>query len=98
MATTKEQRMFALVDQWRASGELQANFCHRHQITTSTFSYWVTRKNKAEQQTNNSGFVQVEPAGPAPKAGQVELTYPNGVRLRVDGADVAFISKLIRVW
>lgn len=97
MLTKKEERMFGLVEKWRASGELQADFCRQHDISVSTLSYWVTRKNKAAQTPAQRGFVQVD-AGPAPQSCQIELVYPNGVRVRADGANTALIGSLIRVW
>jgi hypothetical protein len=47
--TTKAQKMFALVDQWRQSGKTRHGFCAGHQLKVSTFSYWVTRKNNTDR-------------------------------------------------
>lgn len=101
MLTKKERKMFALVDQWRASDYLRAEFCRLHQLKVSTFSYWVTRKNKADRETAG-GFVVVESgeaaSAPVPQPAQVEVVYPNGVRLRTASADSEFVRNLIRAW
>ena len=36
MNSEKAQRMFTLIDQWRASGQRRDEFCRQHQIKVST--------------------------------------------------------------
>ncbi len=97
MNSEKTQRMFALIDQWRASGKRRDEFCRQHQIKVSTFSYWVTRKNRADRELPG-GFVRIESAGSSTSPDHVELIYPNGVRLRIGRANRSVISTLIRAW
>ena len=97
MNSEKAQRMFALVDQWRTSGQRRHEFCRQHQIKVSTFSYWVTRKNRADKE-QPGGFVTIETAGSSPSPNLVEIIYPNEVRLRVAGANRSLINQLIRAW
>lgn len=97
MNTDKAQRMFALIDQWRASGLRRDEFCREHQIKISTFSYWTTRKNRADRE-QAVGFVRIEPAGSPSGQDHVELIYPNGVRLRIGAGSPAVIGRLIHAW
>ncbi len=97
MNSEKAQRMFALIDQWRASGQRRDEFCQQHQIKVSTFSYWVTRKNRADKESPG-GFVRIETSGSSPSQDLVEIIYPNGVRLSVAGTNRSLISQLIRIW
>ena len=97
MNSEKAQRMFALIDQWRASGQRRDKFCQQHQIKVSTLSYWVTRKNKADRELPG-GFVRIESAGSPSSSDHVEIIYPNGVRLSVAGINQSLISQLIRIW
>ncbi|MEX0680604.1 MAG: hypothetical protein WD097_04410 [Balneolales bacterium] len=97
MNTEKAQRMFALIDQWRASGQRRDEFCRQHQIKVSTLSYWVTRKNRADRE-QPGGFIRIESAGSPSSSDPVELIYPNGVRLRIGGVNRSVISTLIRAW
>lgn len=97
MNSEKAQRMFHLVDQWRSSGQRRDEFCRKHQIKVSTFSYWTTRKNKSDRE-QGSGFVRIEPGGSSCLTDFVELIYPNGVRLRIGGSNRSVISRLIREW
>lgn len=41
---TKSQRMFALVDQWRASAATNNAFCDDWEMNIHTFSYFVTKR------------------------------------------------------
>lgn len=95
MNTKKEQKMFALVDAWRESGMKRKEYCRIHHIKVSTFSYWVTRKNKTER--GGEGFLRVDVCGTGERKDSVEIHYPNGVRLSVPVGHVALISTLIRL-
>src|SRR5690625_5569273 len=81
MEKTKAEKMYALIDQWRASGKTQKVFCGEHDIKVGTFAWWVARKKRDE--SLDSGFALVDMAG-QPGSGKVEITYPNGVRISLD--------------
>ena len=42
----KREAMLALVEEWRESGETQAHFATKYEISFAKFQYWV-RKSKA---------------------------------------------------
>jgi hypothetical protein len=95
----KEQRMFTLVDQWRSSELSRDEFCRMHHIKVSTFSYWITRKNKTDiSESGSSGFVRVDPHRTHSSAEVIEMVFPNGVLVRVEPANRSQIGELLRLW
>jgi len=92
MEKTKAEKMYALIDQWRASGKTQKVFCGEHDIKVGTFAWWVARKKRDE--SLDSGFALVDVAG-QPGSGKVEISYPNGVRISLGHPDLALIAQLI---
>jgi hypothetical protein len=89
---SKTQRMFALVEAWRAGEESKNDFCDRHQINVHTFSYWVGKYTRNHQ--DEGGFVELSTAASLPTA-RVRLTYPNGVILELEEATPEVIGRLI---
>jgi hypothetical protein len=91
----KALHMYPLIEAYLSSGLSQQHFCEINAIASSTFHYWL-KKYKAEN-TTPASFIEVNTQAAAP--GQhLELTYPNGVKLRVRGADLVFISQLLRLY
>lgn len=86
--------MFALVDQWKASGATQKSFCAEQQINIHTFSYWVARHKQTQQPSG--GFTAIDLNGTG-EAEQLTIIYPNGVRISLAGAPLPLISQLIRL-
>src|SRR5690625_1320661 len=78
MEKTKAEKMYALVDQWRASGKTQKVFCGEHDIKVGTVGWWVARKKRGEG--SDSGFALVDMAG-QPGSGKVEISYSNVSRV-----------------
>ncbi|WP_340107044.1 IS66 family insertion sequence element accessory protein TnpA [Rhodohalobacter sp. 8-1] len=91
---TKTQTMFALVDQWKASGVTRKAFCAEQAINTHTFSYWVAKRRRADQPSGGFAAVDVSGAGPSD---QVTITYPNGVAIRLSSGNLPLIHTLIRL-
>lgn len=91
---SSQEKMFQLVEEYRNSG-LSANaFARESNIPISTFRYWIRKKSNLERQ--QSGFVEVK-RGKAAASMEVELLFPNGVQLRMNGADPALITKLVQL-
>ena len=92
---SKEQEMFALIEEYECSDLNGRDFCRDNGLVPSTFYYW--KKKKAQMETgSNTGFVTI---GPNPVMdGDLELIYPNGIRLRLDVSQFALIGKLLRIY
>lgn len=56
--------MFSLIDEWKASGVTRKSFCAEQDINLHTFSYWVTKRRRADQQSGSFAAVDVSGAGP----------------------------------
>ena len=82
------------IQTWQQSKQTQQQYCHENNLAYHTFLYWL---NKIRSKKNPIGqaFIPVQ-MGQATNPIQVELeiSYPNGVRLRVP-ADVQLIGQLI---
>lgn len=85
--------MLTLVSDWQASGLTQEAFSAQHGIKAATFSYWVARSKESDPATCH--FIPL-PSALSKASSQVEILYPNGVRVRVD-QDLALIAQLIRL-
>lgn len=85
--------MFQLVEAYRSSGLSINAFAEKSHIPGTTLGYWVRKKRALEK---NSGFVEVK-TGRASGPMEVELIFPNGVQLRINGGDPALIAKLVQL-
>lgn len=92
---SKEQEMFALIDEFQIGDLNGRDFCKVKGLVPSTFYYW--KKKKAQIDTGSStGFVTI---GPNPMMdGNLELIYPNGIRLRLETSQFSLIGKLLRLY
>lgn len=87
-------RMKAEVERWRQSGLSQRVFSQELGMKLATFTYWVSRIKEAEKK---KGFIPIGP-GQQVSASQMEITYPNGVRLKVAASDLKIVSQLIHLY
>jgi len=87
-------RMKAEVERWRQSGLSQRAFAEELGMKLATFSYWVSRTKEAEKKR---GFIPLLP-GQNFSTSEMEITYPNGVRLKVGGSDLKILSQLIHLY
>ena len=76
------EEMYPLVEQWLESGERQLTFCDSHNLTVSTFSYWV-RKYRRQNNVSEAGSSFVPLSIQSPVGREIEIIYPNGVKVRV---------------
>ncbi|MEK6482571.1 IS66 family insertion sequence element accessory protein TnpB [Catalinimonas sp. 4WD22] len=91
----QQEKMLNLVEYFHRSGKSQKEFCLEQGIKTSTFSYWIKKKRLSEN--SKEAFLKIEPTTPLLKD-QVEVFYPNGVRLKITQTDLSTISALIRLY
>ncbi|MGX5687408.1 IS66 family insertion sequence element accessory protein TnpA [Arcticibacter tournemirensis] len=86
--------MKAEVERWRQSGLSQRAFCQELGMKVGTFAYWVSRTKEEEKK---KGFIPLVP--PQGSMGtEVEINYPNGVRIKVSTFDVNVLSRLIHLY
>lgn len=86
-------RMKAEVARWRQSGLTQKEFSQQLGMKVATFSYWVSR-TRAEKK---KGFIPIAP-GKGGSVQDIEVTYPNGVRVSLPSADPDLLSRLIHLY
>jgi transposase-like protein len=87
---SNEQKHLA-IEKWQASGLTQLQFCKREKLSKSTFSYWLRKYKKEKGQSKPSQrkpiktFIPVEVPrtmdAPVLGNGQIDITYPNGVKV-----------------
>ena len=100
MQQRKKAEMYPLVENWQASGQSRLEFSKAHGLKTHTFHYWVNKYKKEEglktESTENNRFVAL--AIENPPLSQLELTYPNGVRLQINGqVSSTYLGALIKL-
>ena len=75
--------------QWRESGLTQREFCEREGIALPTFSYWRAKELNGELITKSkvtspvTTFTEVVVAQPSVQSSAIEITYPNGIHVRI---------------
>lgn len=95
----------SLMERQQISGLTVQAFCAQEFINTVTFYYWRKRLKLIECQEPSvlipvcfdQSFEKSEPSSVG--TGEIELTYPNGVRLSVSGqSDMVMIRELILLY
>lgn len=89
---SRQEEMFQLVEQYRVSGLSAKRFARENNISSGTMGYWIRKKRSLEK---GSGFVEI--SGRTSGSMEVELIFPNGVQLRMNGGDPALITKLVQM-
>lgn len=83
--------MTAMIEDWQSSGKSKKQYCLEKGINEAKFYYWYSRNN--EKGTPQS-FIPIEKPS---CAGEIELSYPNGVKLKFNG-DLSLLAQLIRFY
>jgi transposase-like protein len=76
---TRQTDMLSLIEQWQESGKTQQVFCQEHDITFSTFYYWLKRYRRGIEE---SSFLPVEISS----GSNIEIRYPDGIILQLPAA------------
>ncbi len=72
----RQEAMLSLIGQWQESGKSQQTFCQEHDLTYTTFYYWLRRyRRKLEE----SSFLPIEISS----GSHIEIRYPGGVVLQL---------------
>ena len=91
---TRQEQMFALIEEAEQSKLTISAFCTAREIKMKTFFYW--RRKFLAARSTASGFIPISPPTSVEKTA-LRLSYPNGVDIHLCGADVSLIAQLIRL-
>jgi hypothetical protein len=91
----QQEKMFALVDEYQRSDQSQKDFCLEAGVKPSTFSYWIKKRRMSSEPHN--AFLRLETKASVLEE-EVEILYPNGVRLKTNQRDLSVIGALIRLY
>ncbi len=91
-----EDEMRYHIQVWKESKQTQKDYCLENNLPYSKFIYWM---NKVRRKQNPiEAFIPVHIDHQVqPLSLDLEIAYPNGVRLRVPSDDIQFIGQLIRL-
>ena len=99
----KAEQMYALVDGWRKSDQTKTTYCREKGINVHTFTYWVQKyKQNLEEGVEKKKAPKFIPLTAkkmtSNSKSDLELNYPNGVRLCVNGQpDIELLRALIKI-
>ena len=88
----KRSVMISMVEDWRSSGKSKKQYCLEKGINMAKFYYWCSRSSEKESLSGN--FI---PIAKSSATREIELIYPNGVKLKVNG-DLSLLAQLIRLY
>jgi transposase len=88
------EKMFKLVKKFSESGMSQKKFSKEHELSSSTFAYWV--KKWKQQQATVPAFVKIEKPSPKISNTDIFIIYPNGVQIKAPG-DMGLVKQLINL-
>jgi orotate phosphoribosyltransferase-like protein len=91
---SKQEEMYNLVTEYRNSGLSAKAFSKERGISSSTFCYWIRKK---KEEDHPGGFVEVA-TGLKSSTHELELIYPNGVKLQMSSPDLALIARLVKLY
>jgi hypothetical protein len=75
----RQEEMLSLIGQWQESGKSQKSFCQEHELTYTTFYYWLRRYRRGQDENN---FLPIEISS----GSHIEIRYPDGVILQIPAA------------
>lgn len=92
-----EEEMRYHVEAWQQGNQSQKEYCLENNLAYSKFIYWMN-KFRRQQNPIEQAFIPVKTDQPRHSLSlEIEIAYPNGVRLRVPSDDLTFIGRLIRL-
>jgi len=92
-----EEEMRYHLSCWQQSNQSQKQYCLDNHLPLYKFHYWSQKLRKQSNPLDDS-FVPIDiNSSLSHSNAEVELSYPNGVRLRIPSADLHLIGQLIRL-
>ena len=87
----RQEEMISLIEQWQESGKKQQTFCQEHDLTYTTFYYWLRRYRR---QLDESSFLPVEISS----GSYIEIRYPGGIILQLPaGTRLSTLKQLLNL-
>jgi hypothetical protein len=75
----RKEDMLSLIEQWQTSGKKQQSFYQEHDLSYTTFYYWLKRYRRG---IDENSFLPVE----INSGSYIEIRYPQGVILQLPAA------------
>jgi len=75
----RKEEMLSLIEKWHESGKTQQAFCQEHDLTFTTFYYWLKRYRRG---LDEGSFLPVEISS----GSHIEIRYPDGIILQLPAA------------
>jgi transposase-like protein len=75
----RQEEMLTLIEKWQESGKTQQAFCQEHDLTFTTFYYWLKRYRRG---IDESSFLPLEISS----GSNIEIRYPDGIILQLPAA------------
>ena len=100
MRQRKKEEMYPLVAKWQKSGQSKLHFSQAHGLKAHTFHYWIKKyeKEKGVKSATNSKDKFIPLSVRSIPSTQIELSYPNGVRLQIMGqVSSDYVGQLIKL-
>lgn len=94
---SSQQDMLKLAEEFLVSGVTQKEFCQKAGIKPSTFSYWM-KKVRSRDRVASGGFIKISTEKTPSQAQELELSYPNGVKVKISTSEIALISRLVKLY
>ncbi len=92
-----EEEMRYHVQAWQQSAVSQKEYCRENNLSYHTFIYWIQKFRRNHIPVEQS-FIAVQPNQQATSLPQeLEIAYPNGVRVRIPTNDIQLIGQLLRL-
>ncbi|MCX6287712.1 MAG: hypothetical protein NTY96_11415 [Bacteroidetes bacterium] len=93
----RQEEMAYHIQSWKESGVSQQQYCSSNNLRFHTFYYWL-KKNRSKNSPLTDGFIPIQvQSESSDTATNVEIQYPNGVRIFVPSMDIQFIGRLVRL-
>jgi hypothetical protein len=92
-----EEEMHYHIQSWRQGKQSQQEYCRENNLAYHKFIYWQS-KFRRKQNPIEQAFIPIQLEQPVHSSSmELEIAYPNGVRLRVPSGNIQFIGQLIRL-
>ncbi len=88
-----------VIERQRASGHSIVGFCAKERLAPASFHAWKRRLRRPRRETGKTGKQALVPiqiiSDPPAGVGKLEVQWPGGVVLRVQGCDVQTVAVVV---